>query len=178
MRVFIAIEFSDEIKNYLKQVQEIIKLGTKKGNFTIYDNFHVTLKYIGQVDDKGLDDLCDLIDTVASKVEPFDIKLGDIGLFKSRNSNIIWQGIVDGKKELNNLYNLIESYIEEYGFEKEERKYKPHITLARQAIFNESSALESIPLLTDKIKVDKITLMLSARENGILKYTPLYRKDF
>jgi len=89
VRVFIAIEFSDEIKTYLKHVQQVIELGCTRGKPTRHDNFHITLKYIGQVSDSQIDDLTDLVDEVADKVNPFTIKLGDIGTFKSRNKNII-----------------------------------------------------------------------------------------
>lgn len=176
MRVFIAIEFNNQVKDYLKQVQEVIKLGCIKGNFTRYENFHLTLKYIGETDNLGVEKLCNLIDSVAAKVKPFDIKLGDIGVFKSRNRNIVWQGIVSGKKELINLYQEIENIIEEYEFERENRKFKSHITLARQTVFNDTNVMETIPLLSDNVRVDKISLMLSTRENEILKYIPLYRK--
>ncbi|ERJ12915.1 RNA 2',3'-cyclic phosphodiesterase [Haloplasma contractile] len=176
MRVFLAIEFSDEVKNYLSTVQNTVKIGCKKGNFTLYDHFHLTLRFIGDTDEKGIDHLCDLIDHVSKEFGPFSIRLSDIGSFNKGRKEIVWVGVGDGVIELEQLVNCIEAQIESFGFPRERRKYRPHITIARQVEFKELTVLNQVPVYKEEIKVDTISLMQSHRKNGKLVYTPLYKK--
>lgn len=175
MRVFIAIEFKNEVKEFLHKVQEEVKNKSLKGNFTRYNNFHLTLKFIGNVTQKQINDLTDLIDETASKVKPFTFKMGDLGVFKRSNKSIVWLGITKGNRNLQNIFNYLEDIVEYYDFEKDNRKYKPHITLAREVVFGDEGII-NIPLYDKEIEVNSISLMLSHRVNGILTYDCIYNK--
>lgn len=175
MRVFIAIELDNEVKKFLHNVQEEVKTRSLKGNFTRYNNFHLTLKFIGNVTQKQIDNLMNLIDEVASKVQPFTFKISDIGVFKRSNKSIVWLGISKGKNNLQYLSNNLEDVVESYDFEKDNRKFKPHITLAREVVFSDEGII-NIPLYDKEIEVNSISLMLSHRVNGVLTYECIYNK--
>ena len=51
MRLFIAIELTDRIKDELCMIQKRIKLQGMKGNFTVRENMHLTLAFIGEYSD-------------------------------------------------------------------------------------------------------------------------------
>lgn len=178
MRVFIAIEFNDPIKQYLKTVQDIVKTTTVSGNFTHYSNFHLTLKYLGNIYNGEYDDLCQCIDDISKQISNFSIKIGDIGAFHKKNSSILWVGITEGKEQLKRLYTIIEREVTNSGFDPDERKYRPHITLGKKVVFSGGSFTNGLPYFNDSIECTRLTLFESHRVDGVLTYTPIYSKEF
>ena len=55
MRVFIAIDFEEEVKDYLDGIQNIIKENSRHGNFTQKENYHITLRFMGEVNKSDVD---------------------------------------------------------------------------------------------------------------------------
>jgi 2'-5' RNA ligase len=176
MRVFIGVEFDYKVKDYLNGVKEMIKENVKSGDFTNYDNYHLTLRYIGNIYDDEQEVLEEVLDEVSKKIKAFDIKVGDIGTFGKGNTSIVWVGITKGKKELTSMYGVLEEELYFNGFDKEERKYNPHITIGKKVHLNGHGGGYLEPY-NDIIKVQTITLFHSHRVNGVLTYTPIYRKD-
>lgn len=177
MRVFIGIEFENNVKEYLNEISFLIKNNVTKGNFTLKDNYHLTIKYIGEVTEKEYEIICDCIDMSCRKFDKFYISLNDLGMFNKGMSNIIWVGINDGKNDLQRLYKSLENELKFEGFIKDNQKYKPHITIAKKVNLSTDKNLINIPYFKDKILVKKVTLFLSHRVNDVLTYTPLYSCD-
>ena len=175
MRVFYAVEFEDDVKRYVKDVQDIVKTTTVSGNFTHYTNFHLTLKYIGNIYNGEFDELCQCLDDVATITKPFVIRIGDIGVFHKKNSSILWVGVTKGKKKLKQVFQKLEQEVVTSGFEPEIRNYRPHITLGKKVVFSEGSFTNGLPYYDHDIEVKSITLFQSHRIDGVLTYTPLYR---
>lgn len=178
MKVFIAIEFEDEVKRYLKEVQDIVKTTTVSGNFTHYTNFHLTLKYIGNIYNGEYEELCQCIDDVCSETSPFFIKIGDIGVFQKKNNSIVWVGVTEGKTKLQRLFKRIETEVVASGFDAEERKYRPHVTIGKKVVFANGTYTNGLPYHNEPIPCARLTLFESHRVDGVLTYTPLYSKPF
>ena len=179
MRIFIAIEFSKEIKEYIASKQSTVKQHAIKGNFTDLDNLHLTLRFIGDVEENELEGLKKAIDETAEKAEVFQLKLSRLGFFPRGSKKILWIGIEKEYLELQQLVRNLEQALEKHGYRKEDRKYTPHITLGREVLIdekiedlNEKAAIES-----KVIQVTKISLMHSTRVNGRLTYIPIYIKE-
>jgi len=175
MRVFYAVEFHDDVKRFLKDVQDIVKTTTVSGNFTHYTNFHLTLKYIGNIYNGEFEELCQCLDDVALHTAPFSIRVGDIGVFHKKNSSILWVGITKGKQKLKSVFDRLEHEVVTSGFEADNRKYRPHVTLGKKVVFSEGSFTNGLPYYDHDIMVKTITLFQSHRIDGVLTYTPLYR---
>lgn len=178
-RVFIAIEFDNNIKNYLREIQNKIMNISEKGNFTSLDNFHLTLKFIGGTDSNTIDNIIKCIDYTASKHFKFNLSLDKLGEFVKKNKSIPWVGL-KANNHLNQLYLNLEAELEKINIEKEDKAYTPHITLGRQIVFSDnfSKLKKEITIDNKIILVDKISLMESSRINGKLRYTPIYTKHF
>ena len=174
MRVFIAVEFEDRVKQYLKEVQDIVKTTTYNGNFTHYKNFHLTIKYIGEIYNGEFQELCHCIDDICSATSPFSIKLGDIGFFNKKTTNIVWVGIVKGKEQVMRLHKRTDRETNRSGFAPELRKFRPHVTVGKKVIFCNGAMTNRLPIFTEEIPVAKLTLFQSSRIDGVLTYTPLY----
>ncbi|WZL74325.1 RNA 2',3'-cyclic phosphodiesterase [Clostridiaceae bacterium 35-E11] len=178
MRVFIAITLEDEMKKYIAQRQATVKNLSIKGNFTRTDNFHLTLRFIGEVNENQIQAIKKAMDDTANAIKPFELRLGQLGQFPRREKKIVWIGIHEGRKPLQDLFESIESHLEKEGFEREGRGLKPHITLGREIRLKEpfEALMNEMQIQGKKIPVEKIALMESKRVEGILKYIPIYTK--
>lgn len=178
-RVFISIELQENIKNYLKEIQSQFLKESEKGNFTIIENFHLTVKFIGETKINKLEQIKKSIENVASYQTSFNLYFDKIGEFKKGNISVVWVGI-KANETLDKLYIDLNKSLEEVGIKSELKKFVPHITIGRQIILKEdfNKLSEKITLNTMSILVDKISLMESTRIDGQLKYIPIYTKNF
>jgi 2'-5' RNA ligase len=179
MRVFIAIELDEDLKEYVFKQQGFVKINSVKGNFSRKENFHLTLRFIGEADHREIEVLKGVIDKTGNDFHPFNLKLGELGCFSKKNKKIIWLGISKGQKELQRMFNFMENNLVRQGFERELRGLKPHITLAREVVLKTDFSLisQEMNILNKEIPVKKISLMESTRVNGKLTYRPIYIKN-
>lgn len=174
IRVFFAIELEDQVKEYLVNKQEIVQERSKKGNFTLKNNIHLTLKFIGEVSTNQISSLKKAVDIVADQHEAFDMLMNRVGKFDRGNRSIVWIGL-EKNIQLENIYKDLEQTLSQWGYEKETRKYRPHITIGRQVAFKENESIPDIDVLR-KASVNKISLMESTRIDGVLTYVPLHSR--
>ena len=175
MRVFIAVRFSDETKNHLDEARNIIEANCKRGNFTRKENYHLTLKFIGEVEPDEIDDIARSMSFTASKTKAFSFNLSKIGYFARPTSLIPWVGVED-RGNLNRLVMNLERGLEKHGYRKERRSFSPHITLGREVVLKaeKKGFWESIPFESETVEVSEIVLMESVRVGAKLIYKPLY----
>ncbi|MBR5756199.1 MAG: RNA 2',3'-cyclic phosphodiesterase [Firmicutes bacterium] len=170
MRLFIAIGFDDATKGKILAVQRRLKeLGS--GRFTTPENIHLTLAFLGEVGEDRLSDVKAAMDKVT--VPKLKLSFEKIGCFR-RDSELWWIGLREDPALLKMQKELTGS-LKDAGFKLESRKFRPHITLAREMNIGR---VDSKALLPGKFETeaDSISLMLSSRPNGKLTYTELYRK--
>lgn len=178
MRVFIAVEFSKKIKEYLYERQQGIRARAQRGNFVARDNFHLTVKFIGEVDVAQVGLLKAAIDSTVVGFSQFQLRIGrECGFFPRGNKKIVWMGIEGELQRLRLLHKKLEAALAAKGFKKDERSYNPHITLGRNVVLDEP--FEEIKGLISGNKemiflVNKLSLMESRREEGRLVYYPIY----
>ena len=183
MRTFIAFDLSEEIKLELKRLQKELKTTEPDMKWSNPQNIHLTLKFLGEVNEEKIKEIKQLLDEVSSKIKPFEITLDKIGSFPSLDRmKVVWVGIDKGSKNAIETANLIEDSCEKIGLFKEERKFSAHLTLGRvksgknKIILKEKIlSLEVRPL---KHTIDKIILYKSTltREGPI--YDSLYEVNF
>lgn len=132
-RLFIAINLPEGVKNKLIDYQQKwIDLDPKLIRWVGKGNLHITLVFIGYVNDDEMYEICNMMKEVAKKHEPFFINLERIILGPpGRTPRMFW---VEGEKsqELGELQNDLENVLTGGNLAKKEaRSYRPHITLAR-----------------------------------------------
>ncbi|MDA8230898.1 MAG: RNA 2',3'-cyclic phosphodiesterase [Magnetospirillum sp.] len=91
-------------------------------------NLHLTLRFIGDVDEGLAHDLHDALADIASPV--FDLTVENFGTFGAKRPHTLWAGIVR-EPALERLRDKIESVAVRAGLPPEPRKFMPHVTLAR-----------------------------------------------
>jgi 2'-5' RNA ligase len=175
LRLFIAINFSEEIKDTLSDLTSELKRNKQKGNFTHRENFHLTLAFLGET--SYIEDAGKVLDNISNKsfLTPFYLYTEGALRFKRREGDIFCVGIKENPF-LQLLYNEIKKELKHFEFYTEEREFKPHLTLGRGIILRKDYDFEcfkrKVPTLCQK--VDEISLMKSHRVDGKLTYTKIY----
>lgn len=179
MRLFVAINFTDQIKETIGGVIKDLKEISSGGTFTQPENLHLTLAFIGET--SRVDEVKGAMDQAVEKINAkfFTIHLEGLGSFKRSQGLIYWMGVKKNER-LSRLNQDLIKALKVKGFPMEDRKFKPHLTLGRRIIISKKSELEdfkeSIPSL--QINVDRISLMKSQRIDGKLVYTEMYSRVF
>jgi 2'-5' RNA ligase len=163
MRVFIAIRFTQAFKEPIFEAQDALRDNGVRGNFTLPENLHLTLAFIGETD--RVDDIKAAVKEVV--FEPFEIKTGRLGCFNGR-SKVIWLGI-DGEKKLKAITAELRKNLDIRGIDYAKGRFQPHITLVRQP----SDMPLDIDIESASMTVKEISVMKSERISGRLVYTAL-----
>ena len=184
MRLFIAIQLNDEMKDALTRLQKQLQRQGVRGNFTRRENLHLTLAFIGEYPDPyDVKDVMEAID-----FEPFDISLDGMGSFGS----LWWMGLSstgndeedpgnehDTDNELKTLAKHLRHALADAGIPYDRKKFSPHITLVRKPTIRNGAEKAAIPeeVLADlpraSMLVDHISLMRSERGKHGMIYTEL-----
>src|SRR3990167_5292147 len=125
-RAFICVEFPSEIIKEIARVQEVLGKYKFTGKMTELENLHLTLKFLGEIDDRKLEEVKMQLSGV--KVKGFEARLGDIGIFgRNGNPKIVWVKI--GGKGIFELQEKVDEALK--GLFKPESRFMSHATIAR-----------------------------------------------
>ena len=131
MRTFVAIFPPPEIRAEVLARAPRLSLGGRV-RWSRPENVHLTLKFLGDVREEELGDLCAAVEEVCGRHAPFDAELAGFGAFPSaRRAQILWAGISAGSGGLRSLATDLDAALAPLGFEREKRPYTPHLTLGR-----------------------------------------------
>ena len=125
IRLFVALELPEELRERIAMVQR----GVTGARWIPPENLHITLRFIGDVPGDRYDDIVYALEAVRS--EPFALTIAGAGHFESRGRvRALWLGI-ERDPALIALNKRLESALVRAGLPPEERKYTPHVTIAR-----------------------------------------------
>ena len=124
MRLFVAVDIPDSIRGQLALLQG----GVPGARWTPQENFHLTLRFIGEVDGRTAHDIDLALAAVAAS--PFSISLAGLGVFSEKQPRVLWAGVARCEP-LVALAAKIELALQRIGLEPETRKFAPHVTLAK-----------------------------------------------
>lgn len=178
MRTFIAIELEEEVKDHLAEVQAETQKLCRKGNYVPKDNFHITLHFLGEIEEDDMEYLQDAMYETARRNRPFTLTLDKIGFFPRGNKGIMWAGL-EKSTHLQRLFSTLEKSLEQQGFARERKGLSPHITLGREVEPHRSfvDVQKSTKIEPMKVFVRSISLMESVRKGPKLVYVPLFRQN-
>lgn len=160
MRLFLAINFDDDIKNALMQMQESMRRQGFRGNYTRTENLHLTLAFIGEYGDPDA-----VSEPLASvPLEPFHLALQGYGNF----GNLYWAGLEDSES-LSVYVKRLRRALAENGIPFDRKIFSPHITLLRQA----SAGIPRLRVPSVAMEVRQVSLMRSERGKNGMIYTEI-----
>ena len=132
IRAFIAIEVNSAIKKSLSEYIGQLKKTGADVKWVVPDNIHLTLKFLGYIEEETLPGLNKIVSDTVSNLESFNISIGNIGAFPSlKRPRVVFVCVQENENNLLKLYEKLDKGIEELGIKKESKKYVGHITLGR-----------------------------------------------
>jgi 2'-5' RNA ligase len=152
IRLFVAIEIPQSVRERLGMLQA----GVPGARWVDDDQLHLTLRFIGEVDENVGHDIDDAL--LGIHAPPFELELAGVGEFGGKNPRALWAG-VRSNGALTHLQKKVETAIQRIGQEPEARKFSPHVTLARlrgaprekvMQFLSEYSLFASSPFLVDR----------------------------
>jgi 2'-5' RNA ligase len=177
MRLFLALNFDESTKNALMKVVDHLKEVTLSGNYTLRDNLHVTLAFLGERSDEEVDIIKKAMANISCK--PFTIVFSGVGSFTRGDiARLYWIGI-ESNPVLDALFLSVRKGLADAGIQFEEKEIVPHLTIGREIRLKDSNAAGNIPIKVTPIRFTpkKISLMESTRENGKPLYIEIAKKN-
>lgn len=131
IRTFIALEIPDEALSEVVKIRDENYREQSRIKWEPVEKLHLTLKFLGDTEEKLVDKISNDISNIISNNSVPNLSFSGFGIFKRNGqAKILWIGIKEDQKLLD-LVNSIEDVCSNYGFPKEKRSFKPHITILR-----------------------------------------------
>jgi 2'-5' RNA ligase len=133
-RVFVAIELPATARKglieHIDRLRETIP--EARASWSREENLHLTLKFLGDIPVANVESLSHAVEQAALSTRPFELIIADCGAFPERDRpRVLWIGIEDPSGKLAQLHQALENECAARGFEREQRGFHPHLTIAR-----------------------------------------------
>lgn len=131
MRAFIAINLPAALQRDIWDAASPLRAGSRVVNWVAPDALHLTLKFLGAVDDGRVPDLAAGVEAAARGAKPFTLPIGGFGAFPSPGRpQVVWVGC-EAVPALELLQHHVERSMQPLGFPVDGRPFRPHLTLGR-----------------------------------------------
>lgn len=132
LRTFVAVEISEAIRSCAGEMIAALDGTAAEVKWVESHNLHLTLKFLGEVSQHDIPDICQAISNGTAKVEPFDLEIVGVGAFPSASRpRTVWLGAREGADKMIVLHDRIEAELAELGFREEHRRFQTHLTIGR-----------------------------------------------
>jgi RNA 2',3'-cyclic 3'-phosphodiesterase len=131
MRLFVAVDIPAEVRQGLASLQDHLRHAQADVSWVRPENIHVTLKFLGETDEKRLPSIREALADVARTGAAFSMQVAGVGSFGGRVPRVVWVGVRDGAQPLTELARQVEQALVRLGFPKEKREFAAHLTLGR-----------------------------------------------
>jgi len=183
LRLFVAISLPENVKDEIEKAQKELRTALP-GEFvrwTKREQFHLTLKFLGNVAESRVAELIDAVRVACLGFAALQLRAERIGFFPDmRFPRVAWAWVHDGKDVLPRLQQAIEANVKNFSLEKSEQKFTGHVTLGRiqsihrrQAEILAKQALNMADRFFGEWMADKVELIRSELLPGGSRYTTL-----
>lgn len=165
MRTFVAVPIEDEnLRSKLSELQSRIPLNYAKIKLVEPENFHFTLRFIGEISESKAKKLIENFSDIS--FSPFQIEIANFGCFPScSRPRVLWVGTTLGVEQFKKLKQLVDEAVWRTGIRVPKEKFSPHLTIGRvKRILNFAefkNALNISNVYIGRMVVDHFVLMKS-----------------
>ena len=132
IRAFLAIDLPEEIRDRIRGIQDRLKTNLKGVRWIRPEGIHLTLKFLGNISKNDILNISGMIEKQTKYVGPLMLKVGTVGTFPNlKRPRVLWLGIGGETEQLITLQKKIDAALEDCGFKRETRTFRPHLTLGR-----------------------------------------------
>ncbi len=166
MRIFVAIELSEEKKEHFLLVRKSLEKVNEDVRWIRREAMHITLKFLGEVSKDKVEEIKNNLTKTLQGFGSFKIEIKGVGFSpNSVKPRIIWIGIEKTEK-LKQLHRIVEDICFMSGIEREKRGFVAHLTLGRiRSLKKKDELIQKIKKLDNfsfgKIVVKEVSLMES-----------------
>jgi len=169
-RTFVALELSRPLRAGILRLAETLKARGVRASWSKDDTLHLTLKFLGDVEEADLPEVIEAVRRAARDVPPFSFTSGGVGAFPSaRRPRVIWVG-VEATEALLGLQAEVDRELAALGFPREERRWTPHVTVGRirdpQGSSGFDATLASLKCPEETVDVNEVLVMKSTLAPG------------
>jgi 2'-5' RNA ligase len=181
-RTFCAIELSEyaraQLADHVKQLREASP--DASASWSRPENVHLTLKFFGNVPTESLAKISAAASRVVDGFSPFQIRIGGTGVFpRPSRPQVLWIGVEDPSGRLSEVQRRLQEECSREGFAKEDRAYRPHLTIARLRRSDGARKLAETHLQTKfraaEVSVTELVLFRSELSPKGARYTAISR---
>lgn len=179
MRTFISIHIDDGAKAAIQALQDELRPRAPQMRWSPPDKCHLTLKFLGSIEEDALTKLKQNLGAAAQEVRPFTLEFAGLGQFPPRgNLAVLWVGVQEGQEPLMQLEQAIRRLLNEHEIGFDQKKFSPHLTLGR-APRNQSLRWKALPrdryIQVASQRVEAFSLMQSELHPSGAIHTELQR---
>jgi 2'-5' RNA ligase len=162
MRIFVGIDIPSDIKKAIDIESDKFLKYCESYKKVDENNYHVTLKFMGELSVSDLEDLEDILRENIKGFKAFDVHLKDLGFFEKKDGNILWMGMGLGVGKLKEIHKAIDKGL-----------FSPHVTLARKVIVEDMNTFKKNKTKELIFTAKEVIIFYSHRVNDVLTYTPM-----
>lgn len=131
VRCFVAIECSNpEVVKGIRRVQAALEATGANIKNVEPENIHLTMKFLGEISQQKVDEVTRVVQVIS--FDPFTFKVEEVGVFPNlRRPATVWAGITEGVSEVAAVFEELDVRLSKLGFERERRRFHPHLTIGR-----------------------------------------------
>lgn len=132
VRCFVAVEIEDGIREQLAETQKALRAAGGQVRWSPPQNLHVTLKFLGEIDESSVGDACTIVERVAAEHEGFTAQFAGLGAFPNlRRPRIVFAEVHDESGTLASLARALDQSMTAIGVQREGKPFRSHLTLGR-----------------------------------------------
>jgi 2'-5' RNA ligase len=146
LRLFVAIDIPEELRSALGELMKSLRDTCRDSRWARLAGLHVTLKFIGETPSERVEELKSALKNIPPR-DPIAMSFRGLGFFPNASRpRVLWAGVEAGP-DLAALANAVEKALNPAGIQQEDRKFSPHLTLAR---FKESPGVDALQVAIEK----------------------------
>ena len=171
MRVFVAVPLDEETRHRIAHLVDD-RVAVMPGRAVPPEKWHLTLRFLGDVEEEIVDRIRRELDD-ADLDAAFPMAWGGLGAFpRSSRASVLWIGVTRGAEGLSALAEGVDEALEGAGFDREDRPFRPHLTIARMRPPEDvRSITRGEPFPDVAMRVDRVSLYESRLGRGGARYT-------
>ena len=184
-RVFCAVELPNHVRERLREHIQRLREAVPEAaaSWTRVENIHLTLKFFGNVGVERIPAISDAASRAVKEFSTVEIGVGGTGVFpKPSRPQVLWIGVNDASGQFSSLQKQLENECARKGFEKEDRAYRPHLTIARlrkpEGARQLADAHLQMKFESSEIELNELVVFRSELSSKGSRYTALSRLEF
>jgi RNA 2',3'-cyclic 3'-phosphodiesterase len=182
LRTFIAIDLPPGVQGALGKLEKELQEARTPITWVRPERIHLTLKFLGDVAPERIPEIQGRLEEVAGNASSFRLEPAGCGAFPTlKQMRVIWVGLQGEGSGLNTLQQAVEEAMVQLGFKREERPFKPHLTIGRVKGRQHLRVLQELLIERQSFKAEafdvaELVLYKSELRPEGARYTPLFRK--